>query len=214
MASAAVILAALAGLALPAMAMTAPATASIGLDPPGGNKPSPKCRPKPLCPTDTPTPTPTGPDPQPSTVASSDAPPGGGPPPGPGVPAPGGQSGPSRPGMAPGGPAGTSVTTSRGQMPAGAVGTADPTDPAAVGQDGRAQPAGPTSLVSAARPIWPILWGGTLLIAVVTAGLLLTLRDKPNRPAPAEPVGPVDEPDQTVPSPRGPIRMEWTEPPG
>jgi hypothetical protein len=56
------------------------------------------------------------------------------------------------------------------------------------------------------------------VIALVTAGLLVVLRDRRNRPAPAgageEPTGAVAErPVQDVPPPRSPIKMEWIEPP-
>jgi hypothetical protein len=62
-------------------------------------------------------------------------------------------------------------------------------------------------LVSAVKPFWPFLLGGTLLILLVTVGLLMSLRDKR-----AEPDGPVPAGGDQVPSPRGPIRVEWIEP--
>ena len=63
--------------------------------------------------------------------------------------------------------------------------------------------------VDSSLPLWPILWGGTALIALVTAGLLVILRDRRIRP-----VSGSQEPDQGVPSPSGPIRMDWVEPDG
>ncbi len=225
LAAAAIVLAVLTGLALPAMATGAPATTAAALEPPGGDKPShdPKCRANPPCPTDRPTPTPTvgGTDPAPTPTSSEGVPLPGGSAPGPGATGPGGQPGqsgrPGQPGQ-PGGPGGPRPGNAPGQQPIGAVvpngATTGPGDGSGTGSGSRAQPAGPTSLVSAARPFWPFLWGGTLLIAVVTTVLLLSLRDKPNRTAAGEPVGPGEGRDQAVPSPRGPIKIDWVERPG
>jgi len=216
------IVAALAGMALPAAASGVPAMASTVVDP-GDGKPSPRCHPKPTCksdeptssPTQTkdPTPTPTRPDAtQPTDGGGGGSGPGAA---GPGATGPGGQ--PLQPGRAgqpanggggggPAGvpapipaPAGNAISNDSGSGPDGGGGT-------------RAQPARTSSLFSAARPIWPFLLGGTLLIGLITTGLLVTLRDKPSRPGRGEPVGPVPSSDRAVASPRGPIRMEWIEP--
>jgi hypothetical protein len=70
------------------------------------------------------------------------------------------------------------------------------------------RPAAATTPAAGSMPLWPILWGGTALIALVTAGLLIALRDRRIRPD-----GGRQEPEQGVASPSGPIRMDWTEPP-
>jgi hypothetical protein len=231
MASGAIVLVALAGLALPVAAGSTRAAATVVLDPTDGDRRShdPRCREKPPCPTGQPTPTGTptvsgtGPAPSPTPTAGEPVPGGsaGGAGGGPG-PGPGGQSGPAG---APGQPdasgaaggAADRVGTAPNQAPAGDVipdGSAQAGTGPGSGSGGQAQPTGRTSLVAAARPFWPFLWGGTFVIAVITVGLLLTLRDKPNRPPATASTGPGQGSEQTVVSPREPIRMDWTEPPG
>ena len=78
-------------------------------------------------------------------------------------------------------------------------------------------------------PLWPILWTGTAVITLVTVAALLVVRDRRSRtdnagdpddaaidPA-GESTGTADDGQpaaQGVPSPRGPIKMDWTESPG
>jgi hypothetical protein len=228
MVSAAIILTALAGVALPATAASLPAAPyTLALPPPDGDKhskPPQPCHPKPQCPSDTPTPEPTthptNPAPTPTATGGAPAPGGSGPAGGGGGPGPGqpGQSG--QPGQDPsdgsGGAGGARPGIVPGQPAVDAQLSGGPTSGAGAGSGGGGQvkQAGPTSLVSAARPFWPILGGGTLLIAVITAVLLISLRDKTNRLVTAEPVGPVEGPTRGVPSPRGPIKVDWVETPG
>ena len=160
------------------------------------------------CPTDPPTGAPTPTDttgaPPASGAASDD-------------PTPHGTAGPGAPGQAasgaPGAPAGGAVRPGGGApgQPGDAGGGARASDGVAVvgGPGTAARPAAATTPVDSSLPLWPILWGGTALIALVTAGLLVILRDRRIRPDSGS-----QEPDQGVPSPSGPIRMEWVEPDG
>jgi len=227
MASAAIILAALAGVALPAAAAALPDTgtgATLSLPPPDTDKHShdPRCHPKPDCPSDgptttPPTPHPTGPAPTPTGTDGAPAP-GGSQPAnggaGPGA-SPGAPGQPGQPGQNPdvsGGAGGARPGIVPGPPGAGGGTSADPAT--GTGGDSQVKEAGPTSLASAARPFWPILGGGTILIAVITAVLLISLRDKTDRLVTAEPVGSVEGLDQAVVSPRGPIKVDWVETPG
>jgi hypothetical protein len=155
------------------------------------------------CPTDPPTgtPAPTATDgaPPPSAASAGATPPGTAGPAAPGQAASGASAGgAARPGGgAPGQPGGTDVVAP------GSAGAADG------GTGTPARPAAATTPVDSSLPLWPILWGGTALIALVTAGLLVILRDRRIRP-----VSGSQEPDQGVPSPSGPIRMDWVEPDG
>ncbi len=104
--------------------------------------------------------------------------------------------------------------------PVGAVGSADVAAPGgirAAGIPAGSGMAAPTWTEAAAGPagslpLWPILWTGTAVITLVSAGMLLMLRDR--RRPPPDTAGPVDdrpEPDQP-PRAGGPIRMAWIEP--
>ena len=264
MASAAIILAALAGVALPAAAAALPDTgtgATLSLPPPDTDKHShdPRCHPKPDCPSDgptttPPTPHPTGPAPTPTGTDGAPAP-GGSQPAnggaGPGA-SPGAPGQPGQPGQNPdvsGGAGGARPGIVPGPLVGGLLRLADRWRHAVrlfeIGSSGglnlqadrfrmthvagggwgkvramfddtgsQVKEAGPTSLASAARPFWPILGGGTILIAVITAVLLISLRDKTDRLVTAEPVGSVEGLDQAVVSPRGPIKVDWVETPG
>jgi hypothetical protein len=203
--SAVIVLLALAGATgtTPAGAATAAAPAQVDPVDKPSHDPRP-CHGK-NCPTDPPTGPPTATDTPggpPTTAASGDpAPPGTAGPPAPGQVTSGAPAGgAARPGGggAPGQPGGTNVVApgSAGAAPDGGTGTA-------------ARPAAATKPVADSLPLWPILWGGTALIALVTAGLLVILRDRRIRPDSGS-----QEPDQGVPSPSGPIRMEWVEPDG
>ncbi|OLB73548.1 MAG: hypothetical protein AUI14_26005 [Actinobacteria bacterium 13_2_20CM_2_71_6] len=218
----AVALATLAGTALPAAAHTRPEPGTPAMadtpamaEQPGtpamADKKTPRPKPSHPGPTDTPTPTATPTDPTQSSSESN-------PPPGPpgGGPAPGHPAGPSSSG--PAGPAPRGIEHGGAGIPVPANGSVEP------GSSFYAppQPGNGTTLAGVTRPLWPVLGGGTALVVVVTTGLLLALRERRAGPRPAVavpvagtvPADDVQEPDQPVPSPRGPIKVEWTEPPG
>jgi hypothetical protein len=227
LAAVAMIVAALTSVALPAFALERGPAASLVVDPGGADKHSkdPTCHPRPQCNTDPPPtqqpPTTGPPNPTPTATGGGPPQPGDSPPMGGGGPGQPGQSGmpgqSGQPGQSggPGGAGGVRPGAVPGQGPAGV----ETSDGAATGQDGSGtdghpKAAGPTSLVAAARPFWPLLGGGTLLIAVITTVLLFSLRDKPGLSAAVtEPIGSVEGPEQPVVSPRAPIRVDWVEPP-
>jgi len=157
------------------------------------------------CPTSPPTPAPTQTD-----TPGTPPPPGAS-----GDPTAAGTAGPGAPGQvasgASGAPAGGVVRPGAGApgQPGGAAPGPGGSAPDGGSTGTAAKPAAATTPADSSLPLWPILWGGTALIVLITAGLLVILRDRRIRPDSGS-----QEPDQGVPSPSGPIRMEWTEPDG
>ncbi len=121
---------------------------------------------------------------------------------------------------APGGPAQVRATGVDGRV-AGGTGDGAGTTPNDILGVPTPAPAGdgPT-LPGTSLPLWPILWTGTAVIVLVTAATLLFLRDRRGRSHTGDDAGDggtADEgghPPQEVRSPRGPIKMDWTESPG
>jgi hypothetical protein len=194
-----IVLLALAGVSAPTAAAGATVTAATG---PGDlDKPSKDPKPchGPNCPTDPATPTPTDTPAEPQSSGSVTPPATS---PGNGSPLPPGQQ------VLSGAPGGPPLRPGAPGQPGGGAGLV--ADPATDGDTGATpRPAAATSPAGTTLPLWPILWGGTALIALVTGGLLVALRDRRIRPDRGR-----QEPEQGVASPTGPIRIEWIEPPG
>jgi len=103
-----------------------------------------------------------------------------------------------------------------GPSGSGGLSNADGSVGSAAASDGAGpptpRPAAAATVPGTALPLWPILWTGTAVIVLLTGAALLFLRDRKVEPATAiDAADDGQDADQPVASPRGPIRMDWTE---